>query len=164
MVAPDLEHLDASGVLAYMVDRFHPRLAVACSFQKEASVVLDLLLKIAPDARVFTLDTHVLFPETYATWRAVEERYGITVEVHQGPSLGRQASLARRPAVGARPGRLLRPAQGPAARARARRTSTPGSPASGASSAPSRAKHAQARLGRPPRALEGQPARRLDRG
>jgi phosphoadenosine phosphosulfate reductase len=91
-VAPDLEHLDASGVLEFMVERFHPRLTVACSFQKEASVVLDLLLKIAPDARVFTLDTHVLFPETYETWRRVEERYGIEVEVFQGPSLGRQAA------------------------------------------------------------------------
>jgi phosphoadenosine phosphosulfate reductase len=89
---PDLESLDASEVLAYMVERFHPRLAVACSFQKEASVVLDLLLRIAPDARVFTLDTHVLFPETYETWKRVEERYGIEVAVYQGPSLGRQAA------------------------------------------------------------------------
>src|ERR687886_2759803 len=92
-VAPDLEHLDAQGVLEFMVERFHPRLTVACSFQKEASVVLDLLLGIAPDARVFTLDTHVLFPETYETWQRVEERYGISVEVFQGPSLGRQAAL-----------------------------------------------------------------------
>jgi len=91
-VAPDLEHLDARQVLEFMVERFHPRLAVACSFQKEASVVLDLILQIAPDARIFTLDTHVLFPETYETWRKVEERYGITVEIHQGPSLGRQAA------------------------------------------------------------------------
>ena len=91
-VTPNLEGLDASGVLAYMVERFHPRLAVACSFQKEASVVLDLLLKIAPDARVFTLDTHVLFSETYDTWKRVEERYGIEIEVFQGPSLGRQAA------------------------------------------------------------------------
>ena len=91
-VTPNLEGMDASGVLAYMVERFHPRLAVACSFQKEASVVLDLLLKIAPDARVFTLDTHVLFPETYETWQRVEERYGIEIEVFQGPSLGRQAA------------------------------------------------------------------------
>ncbi len=91
-VTPDLEGLDAGGVLAYMVERFHPRLAVACSFQKEASVVLDLLLKIAPDARIFTLDTHVLFPETYETWQRVEKRYGISIEVHQGPSLGRQAA------------------------------------------------------------------------
>src|SRR3982751_1511832 len=91
-VAPDLEHLDAAGVLGFMVERFHPRLAVACSFQKEASVVLEPILKIAPDARVFTLDTHVLFPETYETWRRVEERYGIEIAVHQGPSLGRQAA------------------------------------------------------------------------
>ena len=68
-----------------MVERFHPRLAVACSFQKEASVVLDLLLRIAPDARVFTLDTHVLFPETYETWTRVEERYGIKIDRAPGP-------------------------------------------------------------------------------
>ncbi len=91
-LAPDLEHLDAEGVLEYAVERFHPRLALACSFQKEASVTLDLLLKIAPDATVFTLDTHVLFPETYETWKRVEEHYGIQVTVHQGPSLGRQAA------------------------------------------------------------------------
>jgi len=92
-MAPDLEHLDAGGVLAYAVERFHPRLTVACSFQKEASVVLDLMLRVAPDARVFTLDTHVLFPETYETWKRVERRYGIEVAVFAGPSLGRQAAL-----------------------------------------------------------------------
>ena len=92
-MAPDLEHLDASEVLEYAVERFHPRLTVACSFQKEASVVLDLLLRVAPDASVFTLDTHVLFPETYETWKRVEERYGIEVAVYEGPSLGRQAAL-----------------------------------------------------------------------
>jgi phosphoadenosine phosphosulfate reductase len=91
-IAPDLEHLDATGVLEFMVERFHPRLAVACSFQKEASVVLDLILRVAPDAHVFTLDTHVLFEETYETWKRVEARYGIEVTVHQGPSLGRQAA------------------------------------------------------------------------
>ena len=52
-----------------------------------------MLLGIAPDARVFALDTHVLFPETYDVWRQVEKRYGIQVEVYQGPSLGRQAAI-----------------------------------------------------------------------
>jgi phosphoadenosine phosphosulfate reductase len=89
----DLEGLDAHRVLEHMVERFHPRLTVACSFQKEASVILDLLLSIEPAARVFTLDTHVLFPETYETWRRVEERYGIEVEVFQGPSIARQAAV-----------------------------------------------------------------------
>ena len=90
---PDLEERSAEEVLAYVVERFHPRLYVACSFQKEASVVMDMLLRIEPQARFFTLDTGVLFPETYATWRALEERYGISVEVYQGVSLARQAEL-----------------------------------------------------------------------
>ncbi len=88
----DVEAMDASAVLGLMVERFHPRLALACSFQKEETVLLDLLLEIAPDARVFTLDTHVLFPESYALWRDLERRYGITIEVFEGPSLGRQAA------------------------------------------------------------------------
>jgi phosphoadenosine phosphosulfate reductase len=78
---PDLERHSAEEVLGYAVDRFHPRLAVACSFQKEASVVMDMLLRIQPDARFFTIDNGVLFEETYATKRAVEERYGIEVDV-----------------------------------------------------------------------------------
>ena len=91
--APDLEERTAEEVLAYMAERFHPRLYVACSFQKEASVIMDMLLRIQPEARFFTLDTGVLFPETYATWRALEERYGIAVDVYQGMSLARQAEL-----------------------------------------------------------------------
>jgi phosphoadenosine phosphosulfate reductase len=89
----DPEMLTAPEVLGVMVEHFHPRLSLACSFQKEESVLLDMLLAIAPDARVFALDTHVLFPETYDVWRQVEKRYGIQVEVYQGPSLGRQAAI-----------------------------------------------------------------------
>jgi phosphoadenosine phosphosulfate reductase len=78
---PDLERAGAAEVLAYAVERFHPRLAMACSFQKEESVLLDMLMRIEPAARVFCLDTHVLFPETYATWREFEQRWGVAVEV-----------------------------------------------------------------------------------
>ena len=55
--------------------------------------MLDLLFGIDPDARVFALDTHVLFPETYAVWREVERRYGARIEVYEGPTLARQAEL-----------------------------------------------------------------------
>ena len=55
----------------------HERLVFLCSFQKEESVILDELLAIAPHARVVTIDTGVLFPETLATWRAFEERFGV---------------------------------------------------------------------------------------
>jgi phosphoadenosine phosphosulfate reductase len=90
-VPPDLERSSAEDVLAYAVERFHPRLSVACSFQKEASVIMDMLHRIEPEARFFTLDTGVLFEETHATWRALEERYGTTVEVFKGISLEEQA-------------------------------------------------------------------------
>jgi len=90
---PDLEASSAQEVLAYVVEAFHPRLAVACSFQKEASVIMDMLLRIEPSARFFTLDTGVLFPETYATWRALEERYGVRIETFQGMTLARQEDL-----------------------------------------------------------------------
>jgi len=89
----DLEEAGAEEILTHAVERFHPRLSVACSFQKEASVIMDMLVRIEPAARFFTLDTGVLVPETYATWQRVEERYGIKVEVFQGMSLARQTAL-----------------------------------------------------------------------
>jgi phosphoadenosine phosphosulfate reductase len=71
----------AQEVLAEAVKRHHPRLVMACSFQKEESVLIDMLMGIEPEARVFTIDTGVLFPETYDVWRQMEERYGLKVEV-----------------------------------------------------------------------------------
>src|SRR5262249_34083614 len=68
-------------ILTQAVERHHPRLVMLCSFQKEESVLVDELVRIAPDARIVTIDTGVLFPETLATWRAFEQRFGIDVEV-----------------------------------------------------------------------------------
>jgi phosphoadenosine phosphosulfate reductase len=71
----------AESTLSLAVESHHPRLIMACSFQKEESVLIDLLMAIEPSARVFTIDTGVLFPETYETWRRIEDRYGLKVEV-----------------------------------------------------------------------------------
>jgi len=68
-------------ILEQAVERHHPRLVLLCSFQKEESVLIDELVRVAPDARVVTIDTGVLFPETLSTWRAFEERFGVDVEV-----------------------------------------------------------------------------------
>jgi phosphoadenosine phosphosulfate reductase len=76
----DLVDRTAQDVLAEAVDRFHPRLGLACSFQKEESVLVHMLTEIEPGVRVFTIDTGVLFPETLATWRAFEEKFGVEVE------------------------------------------------------------------------------------
>jgi phosphoadenosine phosphosulfate reductase len=83
---PDLEQASAQEVVAYALERFHPQLALACSFQKEESVLVHMLREAQPDARVFTIDTGVLFPETLQTWRAFEERFGVAVEVQDATS------------------------------------------------------------------------------
>ena len=69
-----------------MVERFGDRVSLACSFQKEETVLLDMLFRVEPKARVFAIDTHYLFPETYELWREVEQRYDTKVEVFEGPS------------------------------------------------------------------------------
>jgi len=81
----EVEAMSAEDVLRYCLSRFPGKVALACSFQKEESVLLDLLFRLEPKARVFAIDTHHLFPETYELWREIEQRYGTTVEVFAGP-------------------------------------------------------------------------------
>jgi phosphoadenosine phosphosulfate reductase len=83
----EIEAMSAEEVLRYSLERFPGTVALACSFQKEESVLLDLLFGIEPKARVFAIDTHCLFPETYELWREVEQRYDTKVEVFEGPSV-----------------------------------------------------------------------------
>ena len=59
----------------------HQRLVFLCSFQKEESVIVDELVRAAPHARIVTIDTGVLFPETLQTWKAFEDRFGVQVDV-----------------------------------------------------------------------------------
>lgn len=77
--------LDAAGSLAgtLRVAAAHERLVLLCSFQKEESVILDELRRLAPHARVVTIDTGVLYEQTVATWRAFEEHFGVEIEVER---------------------------------------------------------------------------------
>jgi phosphoadenosine phosphosulfate reductase len=96
VTCPDiLESASAQEVVAYAVERFHPRLTTACSFQKEESVIVHMLLAACPDPRVFTIDTGVLFPETLQTWKQFEDRFGLQVEVVDASSRPEPWSLER---------------------------------------------------------------------
>ena len=81
VAASDLNTATAEEVLAYAVEHFQGQLTMACSFQKEESVLVHMLMAIEPEARVFTIDTGVLFPETLMTWKRFEDRFGLKVEV-----------------------------------------------------------------------------------
>ena len=80
------EDLSAQELVAAVAERFGDGVSLACSFQKEEAVLLDMLLAVDPKARVFAIDTHYLFPETYELWREVERRYETKIEVFEGPS------------------------------------------------------------------------------
>jgi phosphoadenosine phosphosulfate reductase len=86
---PHLESRTAEDVLAYAVERFSPRLTMACSFQKEESVLVHMLSDLGADVRVFTIDTGVLFPETLSTWKAFEDRFGVRIAVQDAHSPGK---------------------------------------------------------------------------
>jgi phosphoadenosine phosphosulfate reductase len=82
----DVESMSAQEILRFCLDTFPGKVSLACSFQKEESVLLDMLFELEPKARVFAIDTHYLFPETYELWREVERRYATKVEVFEGPN------------------------------------------------------------------------------
>jgi phosphoadenosine phosphosulfate reductase len=77
--------MSAQEILRFCLDTFPGRASLACSFQKEEAALLDMLFELEPKARVFAIDTHYLFPETYELWREVERRYGMKIEVFEGP-------------------------------------------------------------------------------
>ena len=89
----DVEAMSAQEILRFCLDTFPGRVSLACSFQKEESVLLDMLLELEPKARVFAIDTHYLFLETYELWREVERRYATKVEVFEGPSPAEPAAI-----------------------------------------------------------------------
>jgi phosphoadenosine phosphosulfate reductase len=81
--APELESAGAQEVLAIALERFGSGLTMACSFQKEESVLVHMLCELTDKPRVFTIDTGVLFEETLQTWRSFEQRFGVRIEVFE---------------------------------------------------------------------------------
>ena len=131
----------AEDILRYAVDQFGDRLIQAISFQKEASVILDMLMKINPDARFFTIDNGNLFPETLEVWQQIEQRYDTKIEVFHSLEFAPQHRSASRPRPRtpgpARPTTAAVPTRSPRCSPRCW-ASTPGSPACAASRAHTR--------------------------
>ena len=68
-------------VLKWSLDNLHPRIAMASSFGAEDVVVIDMIMKINPKARIFTLDTGRLNQETYDVMDEIRQKYSINIEV-----------------------------------------------------------------------------------
>jgi len=98
-LADRLETRTAAEILAWAADRYQAGLTFATGFGAEGCVIIDLIGRQGLPIDVFTLDTGLLFPETYELWRRLEARYGLTIRAvrsalsveaqaeHHGPRL-----------------------------------------------------------------------------
>jgi phosphoadenosine phosphosulfate reductase len=64
--------------LAWAVNEYGP-VTFGTGFGAEGCVIIDAIATRRLPIDVFTLDTGLLFPETYDLWKRLEERYGLTV-------------------------------------------------------------------------------------
>ncbi len=77
--ATQLEDAAPVDILRWAASRFAPRLGFATGFGVEGCVLIDLAARHGVNLDVLTLDTGVLFPETYGLWARLEDRYGVTI-------------------------------------------------------------------------------------
>jgi thioredoxin-dependent adenylylsulfate APS reductase len=73
-----LEGATPAAILQWAAEHIS-KLTFATAFGAEGCVIVDLIGRNRLPIDVFTLDTGLLFPETYAVWRALEAKYGITI-------------------------------------------------------------------------------------
>jgi len=76
------EHSSPEAVLAWALESFGEDVALASSFGAEDVVLIDMLAGLAPNPRVFAIDTGRLHEETYQLMDRIRERYHISLEVH----------------------------------------------------------------------------------
>lgn len=69
-------------VLEWAISKFKDKIALASSFGAEDVVLTDMLVRIKPGARIFTLDTGRLNEETYDVWDKIQKKYKIKVEAY----------------------------------------------------------------------------------
>ena len=77
----DFKDRSPQEVLEWAVETLHPRLALASSFQSQGVVLIDMLMQVSREARIFTLDTGRLNQETYDVMDRIRTRYNNRIEV-----------------------------------------------------------------------------------
>ncbi|MFC1732674.1 phosphoadenylyl-sulfate reductase [candidate division KSB1 bacterium] len=68
-------------VLKYFLHEYDGKIALASSLGAEDQVLTDMIISIKKDAKIFTLDTGRLFPETYNLIDDTNKRYDIKIKV-----------------------------------------------------------------------------------
>ena len=69
-------------IIRFACEQFGERLKLASSLGEEDQVLTDMVARVQPEIRVFTLDTGRLFQETYELLAKTQQRYGLRYEVY----------------------------------------------------------------------------------
>ncbi len=77
--AQALEKATPLKILKWAADHYGSRLTFATGFGAEGCVLIDLIGRHQLPIDMFTLDTGLLFPETYDLWERLESRYGLKI-------------------------------------------------------------------------------------
>jgi len=77
--ARELEGQSPTEILRCASQQFGEKLTFATGFGAEGCVIIDLIARHDLPIDLFTLDTGLLFPETYELWQRLETRYGVKI-------------------------------------------------------------------------------------
>ena len=100
--ARELQGATAPEILRWASHHLSPRLTFATGFGAEGCVIIDLIARDELPIDLFALETELLFPETYALWRALEAKYGITIRAVRPAQTVAQQEATLGPALWAR--------------------------------------------------------------
>ena len=73
----ELEALSAESLVAFALETFGDGLVLATSFGPQTILLMEWIAKLRPQTEIFYLDTGLLFEETHALRRELEQRLGI---------------------------------------------------------------------------------------
>lgn len=80
-LAKEAGPMEAQELVRLAVEKFDRNVVLSSSFGAEDMVLVDMLMRVDPKARIVTLDTGRLPQETYNVMDATREKYGATIEV-----------------------------------------------------------------------------------
>jgi phosphoadenylyl-sulfate reductase (thioredoxin) len=96
----ELEQARAEDIVKWAAAQFRDgRLTFATSLGVEDCIVTDMIARQGLPIDLFTLDTQLLFPETYTLWEQIEQRYGVKIRAVRPERNVEEQAAAEGPAL-----------------------------------------------------------------
>ncbi len=76
-----MEQATPEEIIRYFTSQYSGEIALSNSLSLEDQVLTDMICKISPDTRIFTLDTGRVFPEAYDLIDKTKQKYSKSIEI-----------------------------------------------------------------------------------